>query len=472
MTVVAAALLMGQILCAAAGSPGPARYGGKTAEEWLAGLRRQRDGFVAGKIPPLQDPHRALVALGREAVPALEVELGRSDDRQVLGILEEIGEPAVPALCKLLEPNRDAAFRLEVLHVLAQLGPKARTAVPTLLQCLADTDSSTTVGGRELKLYPYAERALGRIDRPGKGSLGVLTEALGDAKHPLKRRWAAILLGRLGPDAREAVPALTKAVDSGPDKLRTCAIQALGRVGGAEAAKVLAARLPKLPEDNASLIEALGETREASALRTLVGVIRRNPYRPVMGRAILKFGRAALEPLLPLLRDKDRRTRERAAWAIGALGAHGAPAVEPLRALLKDDHEAVRCAAAVSLGEIGPAAAPAVPDLIRLIDEGNAAIGAFRGIGPKARAAVPALIRVLRDKKREWVDRDLAAQSLGRIGAPAESAIPHLEAVIGEYPNPDSCVRQACQQAIRRIRKALGQVAPPAPDGAEIPPGR
>ncbi len=472
MSIAAAALLMGQVLCSAAGPSGPARYGGKTAQEWLAALKRQRSGFVADKVPPLQDPHRALVALGREAVPALEVELGRSDDRQVLRILGEIGEPAVPALCKVLEPNRDAAFRLAALHVLARLGPKARAAVPTLLECLADTDSSTTVGGRELKLYGYADRALRRIDRPEKGSIGVLTEALADAKHPLKRRWAAIMLGRLGPEARQVVPALTKAVDSGPDKLRACAIQALGRVGGAEAANVLAVRLPKLPKDNASLIEALGETREASALRTLVGVIRRNPYRPVMGRAILKFGRAALGPLLPLLRDKSRETRERAAWAIGALGAHGAPAVEPLRALLKDDHEAVRCAAAVSLGEIGPAAAAAVPDLIRLIDEGNAAIGAFRGIGPKARAAVPALIRVLRDKKREWVDRDLAAQSLGRIGAPAERAVPHLEAVIGEYPNPDSCVRRACQEAIRRIRKALGQVTPRAPDGSGAPTGR
>ena len=436
-----------------------ARYEGHTADEWLAALKRQRDrtSFVADKISPRANPYTALVALGAEAVGGLEAELARHDDRQIVNILREIGRPAAEALAKALAPERDAAFRLEVLLALGQLGPEAAPAVPALMRSLSDTETEVAIGRQKVKLYNYAVRVLEQIKRPSKESMDVLVKALGEKDYPVMQRMGAVLLGRLGPDARRAVGTLTKAVDSGGEKLQTCAIQALGLIGGADAAKVLIARLETLPKHRAELIKALGETRQRSAMLALVAVVKRGPYRSVMGEALRKFGTQPVGLLLPMLGDKKRQVRESAAMALGDLGSLAGRAVGALRIALKDTHEGVRSMAAVALGKIGPAAAPAVDDLMGLIDEGNAAIGALGGIGPKAAAAVPALVRVLRDKRREWSDRDSAAQSLGRIGAPAAAAIEDLQAVIAEHPNPDSCVRTAAEEAIRRIDRARQQ---------------
>ena len=229
----------------------------------------------------------------------------------------------------------------------------------------------------------------------------------------------------------------------------------------AEWLKVLAERLKKLPKHRATLVTALGQTKHPSALPPLMWALHNGPYTSEIGRTIRGFGDAALPLLLPLLRHKEWRIRERGAWAISDVGPPAKAAVGALRTALKDRNRQVRDAAAVALGNIGPAAAAAVPDLIGIIDEGNAAVGALGRIGPSANAAVPALVRVLRDKRREHADRDLAAQGLGRIGTPAVGAIGDLQAVIEEHPNPNNGIRVSAQDAIRLIRKACGETDRP-----------
>ena len=96
----------------------------------------------------------------------------------------------------------------------------------------------------------------------------------------------------------------------------------------------------------------------------------------------------ALPALLGRLKSKDARTRARAAEALGALGAKGAPAVDPLRAALRDRDPRVSANAAIALGNLTRGSDAAVEDLKRLLDARNPDV------------------------------RYCAAQALGRIGTP------------------------------------------------------
>jgi HEAT repeat protein len=103
--------------------------------------------------------------------------------------------------------------------------------------------------------------------------------------------------------------------------------------------------------------------------------------------------------------------------------------VPALVELLREDSAPpiVRQQAAHTLGRIGPAAAAAVPVLIDLLDETEPApdagsprqwsLKAIALMGGPARDAAPRIIRLLRDPTTMHLDRLLALEALGRIGA-------------------------------------------------------
>jgi HEAT repeat protein len=99
---------------------------------------------------------------------------------------------------------------------------------------------------------------------------------------------------------------------------------------------------------------------------------------------LIKFGEAAVEPLIAVLKDKDKDNDVRwyAASALGKIG--DAKAVEPLIAALKDEDRVIRRIAVMALGEIGDA------------------------------RAVEPLNAVLKDN--DWLVRRNAAEALGKIG--------------------------------------------------------
>ncbi|PCI38325.1 MAG: hypothetical protein COB53_04975, partial [Elusimicrobia bacterium] len=71
----------------------------------------------------------------------------------------------------------------------------------------------------------------------------------------------------------------------------------------------------------------------------------------------------ALPALLTRLKSKNRRSRARAAEALGAFGAKGRSAVNPLRKSLRDKSPRVRANAAISLGNLTRGSDEAVRDL-------------------------------------------------------------------------------------------------------------
>jgi HEAT repeat protein len=113
--------------------------------------------------------------------------------------------------------------RFHAAVALGEFGPAGRPAVPALIHAsLWDEEPAVCVA---------AAVALWKIDRRGPLVLHVLTRALGDVNELVC--WiAAEGLGQMGPEARQAVPALRRALqgDFRISLVKTAMILALERI--------------------------------------------------------------------------------------------------------------------------------------------------------------------------------------------------------------------------------------------------
>ena len=219
--------------------------------------------------------------------------------------------------------------------------------------------------------------AASSLSQIGKAAVPTLVEAL-QGENPRSRSWAAGALGRIGPDADSAGPALLKAIK---DKNSQVSGDASAALGGIQTKKMLSLLLATLgdndPQTRAAVISALGkfhDEAEKVVPALLVTLGHNDPQtRAAVISALGKF-RDEAEKVVPaldaLLLDKDTTIRERAVQAIGAIGSsrvikfvQGAPgefgevavqeigpssmlALDPLLRALHDDSERVRDVAA------------------------------------------------------------------------------------------------------------------------------
>jgi HEAT repeat protein len=283
------------------------------------------------------------------------------------------------------------------------------------------------------------------LDDPLPDLLRALRSAVPDS-----RCRAAKALGRLGWLARDALPALTGAVNDSDPGVREAAAQAVGQMG---------------PDGLPHLTHMLLHEDK---------YVRRNAVW-----AIGKLGPLAkkvLPDLCQALHDSDPRTGAGAAQALGNMGADAVEAIPALTEAMRGTNIVLCRLAAKALSQIGrPALAPLIAHL-RHRDpfvRGEAAL-ALGWMGLQASPAVPALIEVLRTAPDAAVttltpvdartpatpvsqeggppadatSRAYAAQALGKIGSGAYEAIPVLTSAA-----TDSChlVRAAAQQALRLI---------------------
>ena len=166
--------------------------------------------------------------------------------------------------------------------------------------------------------------------------------------------YAAQLLGRIGPEARQAVPALMDAMKAG-SVLCACAIEALGEIG------------PDAKQAIPAIVGRLGDRREAKDLSASHHWTYAGTWE-VGGAAWLalsKMGPDAAVGLIPALKHHDKKVRQQAALALKELGPHATPALDALVASLRDPEEEVRQYAAYALGGIGSVAPSALPAVLR-----------------------------------------------------------------------------------------------------------
>jgi len=219
---------------------------------------------------------------------------------------------------------------------------------------------------RQEQAPPAGARPAARGDaraRPGDLGLadGVPSEIafaireLGDPRRsPLDLALAAGRLGLAGERARPAIPALVRALKVGPAMARAAAAGALGRIGAAEAVSPL---LERLDDESAQVAEAA-----ALALGRLGGATR----DPSLAERVV-------QALGSRLRGEDDGRRAAAAEGVGELGARASSLVEQLARLAIGDGPQSQERAAAALGKLGATAGTARPLLQRATRTGSAA---------------------------------------------------------------------------------------------------
>lgn len=238
--------------------------------------------------------------------------------------------------------------------------------------------------------------------------------------HWADRKYAVMALEKLGPEAREAIPALARALEDETPDVRGRAVRALGDIG---------------PE----AIPALTLALEDEDLR----------IRKYAIWELGKIGSDAVPILAGLLRDEDPEIRRHAIWALGDIGWEGVPSL--IQGLTDEDPD-VRWAAAWTLGEIGPKAEEAVPALIQSLKDEDPNVRrtsawALGAIGARREGVIPALIQTL-EGDEDPSARELAAWALGALGPKAEEVVPALIRALGDN-NPE--VRWVVLSALKTV---------------------
>lgn len=155
-----------------------------------------------------------------EWVADLQDHAKQQDAVVVLAQMGPRAKMAVPSLIEILK-HQDGSVRSSAASVLGRMGGDAQTAVPSLVDALKDSN-------RDVRLN--AAIALQWISSGVKRTaVAALIDVLQD-RDPSLRGKAALALGDTGPDGAQAVPALRKALKDGNERVRSAAAGALKRI--------------------------------------------------------------------------------------------------------------------------------------------------------------------------------------------------------------------------------------------------
>jgi HEAT repeat protein len=124
---------------------------------------------------------------------------------------------AVTCLCEIVKEKNKLSEVSQAASVLGQIGPAAKAALPHLEATLDNNPIPLKVA-----------EALWTIGKHPK-SIHTLANLLKD-KHPLTRKLAADFLAKVGPEARDAIPALEAATRDGNTEVALAAKNALDRI--------------------------------------------------------------------------------------------------------------------------------------------------------------------------------------------------------------------------------------------------
>jgi len=410
----------------------------------------------------------SLADMGKEAVPVLLAALKNPKSRYWATVaLTEIGPAAAPAVDQLAAgiTTGETEERMQSMLALAAIGEPAAAAGDELVKALESPEGS---------LRFAAAFALGRLR--AKGADAALAKAAADPD-PFLASVAVWARARINPSDKAlvaaAVETLRKGLAADRPSVQAASISALsdltGSIDDAEE-KLLAGQFVELlgsPDADVRIAAAESLQRQGPlAVDALEQAIGNPELRAIAMELLTSIGpvsKPALDSFIKALSDPNPAHRGDAAVAVAAIGPDAAEAVPQLQEMLQaeDGPPGLRYAAAYALGRIGPAAKPAAAVLRSLTQSPDellatvavwAALRIEPGDSTLFETAIPRLRRAVRGD-REMVRLE-AAVALGDIGPAAETAIPILELVSEEDPQPN--VRAAAKQALARIRGGAG----------------
>jgi HEAT repeat protein len=423
---------------------------------------------------------------GEAAVPALvrAMRAHPSDDAEVMAeALAGIGPASVPELVFLLRPRNEIGRNpLDVREYsdeeryldpaarrgLALLGPQAEGAVDALIALLEHEDSCSYYVARHIGAscaMPALEAegcAADVLSGIGPKAVPPLTVAL---RHPNEhvRAGAFYALGRMGPDAKAAVPQIVAALKTEPKKENV----PWSKLPQIVAELQIEPKEEYVPWSNRELATwSLGNIGPDAkpAVPYLVAAVKSGTIDDEIAAAAIKRIDPSDETMVVLLAERFvNSVGDAQVGTSSALAELGSVAIPALTAAAADDDPGVRDWAVFQLSRMAlrddPNAPIAVPVLIeRLADSGrwegpsHAAI-ALGEIGPPAKQAVPALVGTI--KTREPMIQVHAALALMKVDPGNRFA---METLIGALHGTD---KSASHYAVRLLAE-LGPAAEPA----------
>jgi HEAT repeat protein len=390
---------------------------------------------------------------------------------------------AAPDLARLLRDS-DELTALDASNALVRIGPAAAEPVGRLL-----SDNRSLVRYR-------ARSTLQRMGTDAKGAVPALADRVLHATVVQFRINCALVLARIGPGAKAALPTLIKVASEDrsaerpqsdrPGSVCEAAILSALRIDPTARKQIADAVLPNLTAMISSGDDAKGRLQRSAAMQALAmlgpdaasalpTVQRANSKNPAEVPSYLKtcvaLGKDGEKYIVSLLADPTESLAYRIALlcALGKRSGLRAESIEALTRLLADPDDVVRGHAAWALAAQGPAAESAIPELAKRL--GDSAFDlvpevkrltfftaeALARIGPKA---LPVLRDALKDKER----RDRALIALARMGPPARPAVPAIRELLRD-PSSLTSVRAAIalleigeppKEPMRRLVAALG----------------
>lgn len=307
-----------------------------------------------------------------------------------------------------------------------------------------------------------ASYELSQLGPKAKDAVPALIKALEDSD---KQVWtnAIAAIAALGPDAKDAVPALLAALDSkGASRQRSYyrdqvlirtsyALTRIGPVAIPSLIEGLKSSDTMMRSGSARALGGMGSIAK-EAIPALVenlgywdaGV--QNDATEALG----SIGEAAKPKVLEALNGKEPRQRSAAALALGAIGKPARDAAGPMLAQFKSETDAaVRASLLTALPRVGADPAQIVPALIEgMKDERepirHAAINGLLTMRVAQPQIVKALSGMLRDAHAASSER--AAYVLGRLGEAAGPAVPAIISVATTQPKPSQAFLDALVQ--------------------------
>ncbi|QEH36199.1 putative lyase [Aquisphaera giovannonii] len=361
---------------------------------------------------------------------------------------------ALPALIDLLMKEKDGQVRLAVLDAVTSLGPDAAPAVPALVHTLR-----TDYGGQRSEESHQDYRsaiALAAIGRPAvEGLRGLLKE-----RKESVRAAVVMALGRIGPDAAQAIPDLVPLLAEGSERIGREATEALGRIGPPAIGALLAASAGKDGPGRVRAVEALGYLPAADdrASVALAGLAADGPPEvraaALGAMARLKLPDEAVRPaLVANLRHEDARVRLAAVDLLQGRKALLTGLTPELAGLLNGTDEGVCRHAAFLLSAAGPEAVPRLLDSLRR--DGGRVGPIAEALARSGRAGVAPLSQAL--AAPQPAVRRGAALALGKIRPVDPATAGKLAAGLADA---DRDVRAACLTAIGELGPRGADAAP------------
>jgi HEAT repeat protein len=429
-----------------------------------------------------------LASTAKPAVPALTLAL-RDKDQTVRRIaaeaLGEIGPESKKAVKDLQNTLKDLdpLVRLAAAVALGRIGPLAKESSSSLAEALADPVETVRV---------EAALALWLITQNDEIAFPVLFEVLsepiakGESNEKREsREKAALSLGQMGKKAAGAVAVLIETTKYNDTRVRLAAAYALGKIG--PSAKLAIPALIQMLRNGECMSLPKGERASAAraladlgpnAIPALVKSLQESDYNigPPAQSAVPGLAEALIDPdkdvrsevlkalsaigleskkavpaIADALRDREAEVRMIAAELLGKLGPEARQAASALRVTIEDTDAHVCVQAAISFWQVTQTKEVSLPVLQSGLKNNKASVRVEAAVGlweiAQDKNALHTLIDCLQEEEEYAVDY-AASQALIKIGPGAKEIVPDLVRIIQD---PTTRYYDVASEALKQI---------------------